>query len=178
MLTGFLLEHESGVRLLAAPVHPEEAEIVTSATVGKIISLLRDLFDYVVIDTPAYLNDVVITALEQSDEIYAVTTMDLPSVKNVRIMLQKLRQLGTDMDRARLVLNRADSKVGLQMSDVASALEREIVAKVPSDRLVPLSVNRGNPVVLDAPRSAVAKSLIALSQLASQRDEGVHAGVA
>ncbi|HEY3317889.1 MAG TPA: AAA family ATPase [Coriobacteriia bacterium] len=178
MLKGFLIEHSSGVRALLAPVHPEEAEAVTASRVATIIGLLRELADFVVIDTPASFNDVVLGALEQSDEVYTIATMDVPSVKNVKVSLQKLQQLGLDGGRTRLVLNRADSKVGLQPADIESATGQGIVAKIPSDRLVPRAVNKGIPVVVDAPRSPVARALNALAQLASQRMEEVDADVA
>lgn len=168
MLSGFLVHHDSGLSALLAPRQPEEAESVTSARIAHIITMLRQLADFVVVDTPASLSEVVLTALEQSDVILAVATMDVPSVKNTRVSLQKLRQLGFDGNVIKLVLNRADSKVWLEPAEIEKAIVDRIVARIPSDRLVPRSVNRGVPVVLDAPRSAVARSMVGLAkQIAS-----------
>jgi pilus assembly protein CpaE len=178
MLRGFMIEHECGLQTLAAPVRPEEAEAVTGSRVEKIIRLLGEIVDFVIIDTPASFNEVVLTAVENSDEVYSIATMDVPSLKSVKVSHQKLQQLGMDMGRVRLVLNRADSRVGLEAADVQSAAGCPIAAKIPSDRLVPRSVNRGNPVVLDAPRSPVAKSLSALAHLAATVSEEVGADVA
>jgi pilus assembly protein CpaE len=163
MLRGFLTPHDSGVLALLAPVQPEQAEYVTTARIGRIVEMLRQLVDYVVIDTPAALNDVVLAALDKSDVICAITQMDVASLKNTRIALQKLDQLGYDQGAVRVVLNRADSKVLLQPADVKNAIQRDIAARVPSDRLVPQSVNKGVPVVIDAARSLVARSIFDLA---------------
>lgn len=164
MLAGFLVTHDSGMRTLLAPVRPEDAESVTTGRITQILGILRQLADFVVIDTPASLSEVVLTALEHSDVILAVATMDVPSVKNTRVALQKLHQLGFNGSTVRLVLNRADSKVWLDPHEIERAISDRIVARIPSDRLVPRSVNRGVPVVLESPRSAVARSILALAR--------------
>lgn len=164
MLRGFLLTHDSGLLTLLAPVRPEDSESCTSARVSQIIGMLRQLAQYVVLDTPASLSEIVFAALEQSDLILAVATMDVPSVKNTKVSLQKLRQLGFDGDMIRLVLNRADSKVWLEPHEIEKVISDRIVARIPSDRLVPRSVNKGVPVVLDAPKSSVAKSMLGLAR--------------
>ena len=164
MLRGFLVEHESGLLALLAPVRPEDAEIVTIGRITQIISLLRTMADYIVIDTGASLSEVVLTALEQSDVVLAVATLDVPSVKNTKVSLQKLHQLGFDGSRIQFVLNRADSKVWLEPHEIEKAISDRIVARIPSDRLVPRSVNKGVPVVMDAPRSAVTRSILALAR--------------
>jgi len=169
MLKGFLVTHESGLRALLAPVRPEEAESVTTVRIAQILDLLKTMADYVVVDTPASLSEVVLTALERSDVVLAIATLDVPSVKNTKVSLQKLHQIGMKSGAIRLVLNRADSKVWLEPQEIERAIADRIVARIPSDRLVPRSVNKGVPVVLDAPRSAVARSI---SGLAAQVTEG------
>lgn len=172
MLKGFLTHHESGLDVLLAPVRPEDAEVVTVARVSRIISMLKELADVVVIDTPAAFSDVVLAAIDKSDQVLAIATMDVASLKNTRISLQKLRQLGYSNGLVKLVLNRADSRVWLEPADVQRAVEASIAARIPSDRLVPRSVNKGVPVVVDAPRSAVAKSLVDLTRMIVSK-EGV-----
>ena len=105
-----------------------------------------------------------LTAIDKSDVLLAVSTLDMPSVKNTRVALQKLWQLGYRNGLIKLALNRADSKVLMDQSDVEQALGTHVFAHIPSDRLVPRSVNKGVPVVTDEPRSPVARSL---SDLAS-----------
>jgi len=166
MLRGFLVPHSSGLSALLAPVRPEEAESVTSGRVAQIITMLRGMADFVVIDTAASLSDVVLTALELSDVVLAVATLDIPSVKNTKVSLQKLHQIGLD-GGVQLVLNRADSKVFLEPQEIEKAMADRIIARIPSDRVVPRSVNKGVPVVLDAPRSAVARSIVELAKTVS-----------
>jgi pilus assembly protein CpaE len=164
MLKGFLVTHDSGLKALLAPIRPEEAESVTTVRIAQILDLLKTMADVVVVDTPASLSEVVLTAVERSDVVLAVATLDVPSVKNTKVSLQKLHQLGMNGNSVRLVLNRADSKVWLEPQEIERALADKIVARIPSDRLVPRCVNKGVPVVLDSPRTAVARSISMLAQ--------------
>jgi pilus assembly protein CpaE len=137
---------------------------VTATRIAQILTMLRTLADFVVVDTPASLSDVVLSAIETSDVVLVVATLDIPSVKNTRVALQKLHQLGLDTRPVKLVLNRADSKVWLEPQEIERVIEDRILARIPSDRLVPRSVNKGVPVVVDEPKSAVARSLVALAR--------------
>jgi pilus assembly protein CpaE len=165
LLDGFMSKHSSGAKVLLAPVHPEQAESVTAARVSDIIGLARELADIVIIDTPGRMDETVLTAIEKSDQVLAIATMDLPSIKNTKVSLAKLRQLGYHDGLVSLVLNRADSKVFLEAGDVERAVGASVLARIPSDRLVPRSVNRGVPVALDQPKSSVAKSMTGLARL-------------
>lgn len=159
MLSSLLSCHDSGAKALLAPTRPEDAEAITAGRVAGIIGMLRDMFEFVVIDTAPAFNDVTLSALDNSDIVYIVTMMDVASVKNTRITLQKLTQLGYAQDSIRLVLNRADSKVFLTVPEVEKAIGVPISFKIPSDLVVPRSINRGVPVVIDEPRSRVARSI-------------------
>lgn len=163
MLQGLLVSHESGVRALLAPVRPEDAEMVTAARAGRIIDLVRQVADVVLIDTPGTMSELVLTAVDKSDVVLAVSTMDMPSVKNMRVALQKLGQLGYRNGLIKLTLNRADSKVLMEVSDVEEALGSSVFARIPSDRLVPRCVNKGVPIVTDQPKSGVARSIVELA---------------
>lgn len=163
MLKGLLLSHDSGLQALLAPTRPEDAEMVTAARVGRIIDLVRQVADVVVIDTPGSMSEIVLTAVDKSDVVLAVSTMDMPSVKNMRVALQKLAQLGYRNGLIRLALNRADSKVLMEVSDVEAALGSSVHVKIPSDRLVPRSVNKGVPIVTDEPKSGVSRSIVDLA---------------
>lgn len=169
MLEGFMAVHDSGMHVLLAPVRPEDAETISVARVTQLIDLLASSFDYVVIDTCPSFSEVVLAALDKSDEVLVVTMMDVASIKNTRISLQKLHQLGYDSGRLRIVLNRSDSKVLLEPGEVEEAIGNKIAVHIPSDRMVPRSVNKGVPVVMDMPRSEVAKSIVALAGQAAVR---------
>jgi pilus assembly protein CpaE len=130
-----------------------------------IVEMLRSFCSYVVVDTPAYFNDVVLGLVEVSDKVMLVAGMDIPNIKNVKIGLQTLRLLNTPMDKLLLVLNRANSKVKLDIGEVERTLQLNADALIPSDVVVPQSVNKGEPVVLHSPKSGVSKSI---QQLAEQ----------
>jgi len=149
----------SGLKVLPAPLEPAFADQIGAEQMSHIIALLRSFCSFVVVDTPAYFNDVVLSLIEDSDEVLLVAGMDIPNIKNVKIGLQTLRLLNTPMQKIHLILNRANSKVKLEVSEVERTLQVKADALIPSDIVVPQSVNKGTPVVLDAPRSAIAKSL-------------------
>lgn len=177
-MQGCMTEHRSGVHALLAPTRPEEAENVTTGRISRILELLCSMYDVVVVDTAATFDEVVLTALDRSDVVYGVTMMDVASIKNTRISLQKLTQLGYADGLVRLVLNRADSKVWLQPAEVEKAIGSEVFARIPSDRIVPRSVNKGTPVVLDEPRSDVSKAMVDIAKGIAESAEEVESHVA
>src|SRR3546814_741739 len=122
---------------------------------GKIIELLRTFAGHIVIDAPAYFNEVVLALIEESDEVLLIAGMDIPNIKNVKIGLQTMRLLNVPMSKLHLVLNRANSKVKLDVSEVERTLQIKAESLVPSDMVVPQSVNKGVPVVIDSPKSGV-----------------------
>lgn len=172
MLLGLMQDHDSGVKVMLAPVRPEDAEAISAARIAHVLKMMRETFDYVVVDTSPSFSDAVLAALDRSDSIFVITTMDVASIKNTRISMQKLRQLGFENGRVNLVLNRSDSKVLLEPAEVERALGDRIVAHIPSDRCVPRAVNKGVPVITDVPRCNVSRSIMGLAQtVASQTKE-------
>lgn len=160
MVQNLLTVHEpSGLLVLPAPLEPAFADQIGAGEMVQVVEILRRFCSHVVIDTPAYFNDVVLGLIEISDDVLLVAGMDIPNIKNVKIGLQTLRLLNTPMEKLRLVLNRANSKVKLDVSEVERTLQVSAESLIPSDVVVPQSVNKGMPVVLSAPRSGVAKSL-------------------
>jgi pilus assembly protein CpaE len=173
LLQQFLMRHEpSGLLILPAPLEPSFADQISAGEMVRIIELLRTFCEYVVIDTPAYFNEVVLGLIEESDEVLLIAGMDIPNIKNVKIGLQTLRLLNVPMSKLHLVLNRANSKVKLDVSEVERTLQIKAEALIPSDVVVPQSVNKGTPVVLDAPKSGVAKSIEHLADMFSVADGG------
>jgi pilus assembly protein CpaE len=166
LLQDILVEHHpEGLRVLPAPLEPAFADQIGAAEMVRIVETLRTFAGFVVIDTPAYFNDVVLGLIEVSDDVLLVAGMDIPNIKNVKIGLQTLRLLNTPMEKLRLILNRANSKVKLDSSEVERTLGVKADALIPSDIVVPQSVNRGEPVVQSAPKSSVSR---AFHELADQ----------
>jgi len=159
-LQSLLVRHEpSGLLVLPAPLEPSFAERVSGSDMVRIVEILRSFCEYVVIDTPAQFNDVVIALIENSDDVLMIAGLDIPNIKNTKLGLQTLRLLEIEDEKITLVLNRADSKVRLDVSEVERTLGLRAGCLVPNDIVVPQSVNKGVPVVIDAPRSEVARAL-------------------
>lgn len=162
-MKGYLTPHRgSHVFLLAAPLEPGLSETISAESVAKIIRLMKRLYKYVIIDTPPSFTDHVLAALDESDESVLITSMDVPSIKNLKLSLQTLELLGFGRDRIRLILNRADAKVGLRVQEVEKTLGTRIDVPIPSSREVPLSINRGTPLILEDPKSPVVSSIMRL----------------
>lgn len=175
LLESLLATHEaSGLRVLPAPLEPAFADQIGATDMVKIIEILRRFCSHVVIDTPAYFNDVVLGLVEVSDDVLLVAGMDIPNIKNVKIGLQTLRLLNTPMEKLRLILNRANSKVKLDIGGVERTLQVSAEALVPSDVVVPQSVNKGVPFVISHPKSGVAKSIRSLADTLLDEDAEVR----
>lgn len=175
LLESLLATHEpSGLRVLPAPLEPAFADQIGANDMVKIIEILQRFCAHVIIDTPAYFNDVVLGLVEVSDDVLLVAGMDIPNIKNVKIGLQTLRLLNTPMEKLRLILNRANSKVKLDIGGVERTLQVSAEALVPSDVVVPQSVNKGVPFVMSHPKSGVAKSIRSLADTLLESDSEVR----
>lgn len=158
-LVGFVTHHESGLHVLPAPIRPEDSELVTEDRLASLISAAKQAYDIVLIDTPPNFNSTVLTALDRTDDLLLVTSLDVPSLKSVKVCLQTLEMLHYPRERCHVVLNRAESKVGLRKDDVEKVLGQKIRWGVPSNRSVPMHVNKGIPVVLADPKSDVSRAV-------------------
>ena len=158
-----LIKHPTGISVLPAPLRPEQGETVHAAEVEVVIKLLKDNFQYVVIDTPPYFHETNLTALDMADKILVICSPDLPTIKNVRIGLETLESLDHKA-KLRLILNRSNQEVGINPSDVEESLSYKIFAHIPSDgKTVIGAVNRGQPFVLTANTTKIAQQIINLS---------------
>jgi pilus assembly protein CpaE len=165
-LQSLLARHEaSGLLILPAPLEPSFAERVSGADMVRIVEILQSFCAYVVIDTPAQFNDVVLALIEHSDHVLMVAGMDIPNIKNTKLGLQTLRMIGVPEEKLLLLLNRANSKVQLDVAEVERTLGIKAGCLIPSDIVVTQTVNKGVPVVLDAPRSEVARAFERLAGL-------------
>ena len=158
-LLSLLTSHRSGLQALVAPMEPSLADSIDNALVVRVIDLLKDEFDYVIIDTPPALDDNVLAAFDRSDVVALLATLDIPALKNLKLTLETLELIGFPRDRLKIVLNRSDSKVGLALSEVEKTLKTAIVAQIPSSRDVPASTNRGVAIVSDEPRNPVSLAI-------------------
>ncbi|MFO7928540.1 MAG: P-loop NTPase [Candidatus Humimicrobiaceae bacterium] len=165
MLKSFLTPHESGVKVLPAPIDPSQDESISSSDTVKILKMLTEVSDFLVIDTPSIFSDTILSVIDEIDYLCLVASMDVASIKNLKISLQVLNQLQFPREKIFLVLNRAGSKVGIALDEIEKTIDRKIDVAIPSNRIVPVTVNKGIPVVIDAPRSAISKSINRLAKV-------------
>jgi len=174
-LDHFLAAHDSGVRALLAPSRPDHASEVTSELIRDVYSILRATNDFVIVDTPPGFTPEVIVSIDASTNIVMVGMLDSLSLKNTKLGLETLDLMGYESAHVQLVLNRAQSRVGISAADVVAVLGREPDVQVPSDREIPRAVNEGVPIVQAAPRSDAAA---AFRKLASLYPAPVHGELA
>ena len=163
----FLLQHPSGVAVLparhAGGVHsPPDAEAI-----AHLIRTLARSFDFVVVDTPGAFGPSVAAALDESTTALLVTSADMASVKDARISMEALREEGFSDDRLKLVVNHATNANSVTDSDIARTVQTEVFCSIPHDREVPISTQRGEPLVLHAPRARMAQEVNELAAMLS-----------
>lgn len=163
-IEAYLAEHESGARVLLAPTRPDHATAITVEFLRDVYSALRRSFDYVVVDTPPGFTPEVIASIDSSTHICLVGMLDSLSLKNTKLGLETLDLMGYDRERICLVLNRADSRVGIDREDVVAVVGRSPDVFVPSEREIPRSVNEGQPIVLAQDRTEAARAFRDLAQ--------------
>jgi Flp pilus assembly CpaE family ATPase len=154
-----LTSYRPGLEMLLAPVGPGDVENISPALVSELLTVLRGIFDYVVVDTPPQLSDHVLAAIDVSSQLVLITTPDVPALKNLRVTLDVLDMLSYPAGQRCVVLNRSDSKVGLSLEDVERVVRGPVAARIPSSRDVPVSINKGVPIALDNPRHPVSQAI-------------------
>jgi pilus assembly protein CpaE len=169
--------HSPNLDTIVAPVEPGTADSIPASVVTELLRVLRTMYDLVVIDTPPAFTDHVLAAFDNSDLYVLLATLDVPAVKNLKLTLETLTMLGYPREKWRLALNRSDSKVGLSLGDVEKTLKAKIAVEIPSSRDVSASVNRGVPLVLDAPNHPVSEAIHRFIKAELPLGAGVPAGL-
>jgi pilus assembly protein CpaE len=157
-----LTTHACGLSVLVAPVQVDSMPVSPDA-VGRVLEHLKKTFDFVVVDTSGAFDDYALSAIDHSDVLLLVGTLDIPALKSLKVATDTLDLLNVPRAQWQLVLNRADAKVGLSPSEFEKALDLAINASIPSSLEVPASINRGECIVLANPRHAVSHTINALA---------------
>lgn len=151
--------HPSGMDVLAAPRDPSEAELMTEEDVIHLLDVVMDRYDVVVVDTPPALNEIVLAALDRSEVIVAIASLDVPSLKNLSSYLDTLERIGVDGSCLRLVLNKIDRDVGIDSDQAQEIFDNRFVGLIYHDRAVSRALNLGAILVESEPRSRVTRQL-------------------
>ncbi len=156
----YCVEHETGVSMLAAPREPSEADRISPPDVTRILEAVRNRFDYVIVDTPPALAETVLAAFDMSDMLYVMATLDLPSVRNMSVFLSTLERLKVPTDNVRLILNKAETDVGIDIEQVAKLFPQGFESVLPYAKEVSRSINMGMPVMAESPGSEISHLMV------------------
>ncbi len=163
-LDGLLTRHADSLMVLAAPAHPDTKERITPALVSRVLRTLRESFDHVVVDTAPAFDDATLTALEETDECVLVATLDVPTLKNVKVALETMDLLDVAPGHRHLLLNRADDAVGIGVDRVEAILGMPAETRIATSLDVAAATNSGSPVVTSRPDHPSSNALRELSR--------------
>jgi pilus assembly protein CpaE len=155
----FLTMHESGLFVLCSPDSLIQAEEVGADHVKKVLTLMLELFPYIIIDTGAGINEHTLTAMEFSTDLLLVAAADTPSVRALSREIEALDLIGMTNQERHLVLNRVDSRTGLDPGDIQAMIGMEAIAEVPQARTIVHSTNQGVPLLADSGRDPASRAL-------------------
>jgi pilus assembly protein CpaE len=175
-LDTFVINHSAGIRVLLAPPSPEMAELITPSGVKRVLEALRRTHDLVIVDCTSWFNDTTLAILDAADVVLTMLSLEITSIKNMRLFLEVADQLGYEQDKVKLVLNRADSSLGIRVADVESSIGRKVDHTIVSDgRSVVYALNRGVPFFLSNREAQVSQDILRLAQaVAGERVSAAH----
>ena len=165
LLASYIERHETGVEILSAPYQPADYEAVSADRVRQVLKFLKQHFDYIIVDAPKTFTPATMGAFEEADQVYLVTTADIPSLRNLTRCVQLIKSFGRSRgdDWMRLLVNRYDPNQIVTTSEIAKTLGMEVFWTLRNDyKAVMNSINTGRPAVSD-PKSAFAKDIRALA---------------
>jgi pilus assembly protein CpaE len=152
----YTVTHETGISVLAAPREPAEADRITPPDITRVLEAVRQRFDYVIVDTPPALAETVLVAFDMSDMLWVMATLDLPSVRNMSVFLSTLDRLKVPTEHVRLILNKAESDVGIDIEQVTKLFPQGFESVLPYAKEVSRSINLGMPVMAASPTAQIS----------------------
>jgi pilus assembly protein CpaE len=170
LLDRIATNHSSGIKVVAAPSRPEQADAVQGSQVGKVLKFIASHYRYVVVDTSAALNESTLSAIDAGDVIVVLGAPDLPTIKNLRMFFDLGEALGLTAQKTLLILNKMDKRFGITAERVADLLKQPVISQIPlDDKTVPLSTNNGEPFVLVDRTKPIARAIMELAQAVKNR---------
>ncbi|MFN3490816.1 MAG: response regulator [Anaerolineales bacterium] len=176
-LEEILVKHEaSGIRILAAPLKPEQAERVSAEQFTKVLQFLQNMYSYVVVDTSTILTDVVLATMDISEVVVLITTQEIPAIKNARALLDLLQTMGISKDRIVFAMNRYDKRISISPERISENLKHEIAVAIPFDEKIAITaVNRGVPFMLDNKSQPIGRGILSLAEAVRARVTALEA---
>ncbi len=164
LLKGYLTSHSSGIELLAGVSNPKEVTAIDPPRIEQLLQILKDAYDYIVIDAGSEFSPVTITVLDASEVVLLVLTPDIFSIKQCTKSLEVFRGLHFSSESMKLILNRSDIKGGIRPADVEVRLKKSIFASLKEDeKTVFSSINKASLYVTEDTRSIAAGDIVSLT---------------
>jgi pilus assembly protein CpaE len=165
IVDSYLINHSSGVRVLPAPLRPEFAEVVHAEQIEGILNVLKENYDYIIIDNHQSLDDIILTALDASDLILMVLTLDVLTIKNIKLTLEAMNALHYESAKIKLFLNRSSAENGISANDLVTSLNFPIDYSIPNDgEIVVGACNRGIPFVINDPKAPISAAIMGIGR--------------
>jgi len=171
LIESYLIEHKSGIKVLASPAHPQLAEFINAEHVEIILKILQSIFDYVVLDMPGRFHNAVNPVFQLNDYLLLLSTPEVATVRNIKACLMVLNELNYPKSKIKLILNKVDPNDEIKPKDVETTLNQSLFAVLPADyRGVASSMNKGVPMVMLYPRAKVSRAIGDLAHKLSGED--------
>lgn len=159
LIEDYLIEHASGIKILAAPLSPEYAEYITPSNIEKILNVLKEKYKYIIIDMPPTFHETNLIPLDAATRVLFVTTHDLHAIKNAKVGFQILKNLKYDEDKVDLILNRFRSRFGVNCTEIAKVIGKNILYTIPEDSVTVInSINEGKPFMLNSKNNSLCRA--------------------
>ena len=163
-IKSLLVNQEKNLDILLAPTNPTDIEYISIELIDNLLESLRNNYDYIVVDTPPAFTDVILRVFDQADRCFLLTTLDMPAIKNLKLVVSTLEALNINKAKLDFVLNRSDLKSGINLKELEEMIGEKFRVMIPQSNEVSGSTNRGVPLVVENPKHPVSKEIIELAK--------------
>ncbi len=158
-----IYSHNTGVAILPAPIRPTDWRHIHAGHIERVVMLLAQTYDYVILDTPGTFNDIVARALELATLVLLVATVDMASLKDTLLAIDMLRSWNFPQEKVKLVINSTNEASNVQPQDIKRMLGRDVFWSIPYDRNISMATQLGMPVVVAKPQAKAAESMVEMA---------------
>jgi pilus assembly protein CpaE len=175
LIKSFVAPYSSNLSLLAAPREADSADEIEPEHVFEVLQRLRESYDYVVLDPQHTFDSITLAALDQSDEIVLVLTLDIPAIRSTQRALEIFDRLGYPRKKIRIVVNRWSKQIDIDLRQIEKFLGEPVIGFIPSDyQTAVTSINLGQPLVQSDPNSKIAQEIRRIARTVATGQVAVH----
>ena len=163
-INSLMVHRDSNLDILLAPTNPTDIEFISTDLVDTLLNSMKKTYDYIVVDTPPAFTDVILRVFDQADYCILLSTLDMPAIKNLKLVISTLEALNVSKSKLHFVLNRSDVKSGISLREIEEMVGETFTSLIPSSNEVSASTNRGTPLVIENPKHPVSQEIISLAE--------------